>query len=106
GIAPYQLVFNRPPPMLSRSVFARYVQQADGTEGLIEIEGIAEWARLEAVKNLNAAEIARKTYYDKNRKGGDPKITAGMRVWRMSPAVRSGPYYKLKRPFMGPYRVM
>ena len=57
-----------------------------------------------AQENLQKAQKKQKCQHDKRAR--NTEFTVGDRVFVYMPAIRSGPAYKLTRPYKGPYRVV
>ena len=57
-----------------------------------------------AQENVHKAQSKQKRQHDKKARGAT--INSGDRVFVYMPAIRTGPAYKLTRPYEGPYRVI
>ena len=103
GESPFMLLYGRDPQLLTELVLFPPVQRSSvdlNTYKSTMIQSMSEaWSV--AKETLKKAQ---RIHHDNSAKNADFQI--GERVFLFVPSLRSGPSYKLARPFKGPYRIL
>ena len=104
--SPFFLMHGRDPRIPTETVLTstRSPYAADTDDYKVDLCSDLSTAWKLAKTNIEKAQVAQKSYYDKFSKTVDVK--PGDRVMVFMPAERQGKAWKLSRPFHGPYRVL
>ena len=103
GESPFFLLYGRDPQLPTDMALSpptvRHTMDVDDYKSRMLLDMSNAWKL--AQENLEKAQGKQKHQHDKNAR--DFKFAVGDRVFVHMPAIRSGPAYKLTRPYKGPY---
>ena len=105
GESPFFLLYGRDPRPPTEEALLPPAQcyPVDATDYKTELSTRMSDAWEAARIQVRKAQAAQKKFYD--RQAAPRKVEVGERVFVFMPAAKSGPVWKLARPFYGPYRV-
>ena len=106
GESPFFLLYGRDPQLPTDMALlpptVRHTMDVDDYKSRMLLDMSNAWKL--AQENLEKAQGKQKHQHDKNTR--DFKFAVRDRVFMHMPAIRSGPAYKLTRPYEGPYQVI
>ena len=106
GESPFFLLYGRDPQLPTEVVLMpelpRDVVQLDDYKSRM-MQGMSDaWSSVQNA--LKKSQARQKKQHDKNARNAD--FSLGDRVYVYMPALKTGPAYKLARPYKGPYRIL
>ena len=103
---PFFLLYGRDPQLPTELALSPPVQrdsvQLDDYKSRM-VRAMSETWEL-AIQSIKKAQGKQKIHHDKTARNAEFKV--GDRVFAFMPAMKTGPAYKLARPYKGPYRIM
>ena len=106
GESPFFLLYGRDPQLPTDIALSppavRHTMDLDDYKSTMLMAMSSAWKL--AQENLQKAQKKQKCQHDKRAR--NTEFTVGDRVFVYMPAIRSGPAYKLTRPYKGPYQVV